>query len=384
MEKLIELVKNENIVVSSKIISYDNPDTIYIPIAKQASILIKKNEQIKIGTPLYKTNYYVETSPISGIISGLKAVNTIDGLKNALEIHNDFQEKKLIKSQVKINLNNLPKDKLTKLLELQFKINIKNNQDLVLNAIDDEPYVLTENFYLLTYYEEFLDILDKLAKIYNFKNITICVKSSSGENIHKLMECLGMYPNIKLKIVPNLYLLGKDIFLKKYLNLENDSLIIKASLLYDIYNLIKRNRQKTDKLIIITGDALTTPTIFKVRIGLKLEELLNNYLTITTKDVDFYVNGLMMGKKINIKDFVITEEVESIICMQKRPEEAPKPCINCGICTEICPVNLSPILLKNPTYAKKVQNKCLKCGLCSYICPTHINFNDYLKGGENE
>ncbi len=383
MEKLIELVKNENIVVSSKIISYDNPDTIYIPIAPKSTLLINLNEQIKIGTPLYKTKTYIETSPISGIVSGLKKVNTLNGEETALEIHNDFQEKKLIKSQVKINLNNLPPEKLTKLLELQFKINITNTKELVLNAIDDEPYVLIENFYLLTYYEEFLDLLDKLAKIYNINNITICVKSSSGENINKLMECLGMYPNIKLKIVPDLYLLGKDDFLKKYLNLGINTLIIKASLLYDIYNLIKLNRQKRDKLLIITGE-VEKPTIFKVRIGLKLTELLTNYDLVSLKDFEFYANGLMMGKKIKIENFVITEDVSSILCLKKRPLKIAEECINCGICTEICPVNLSPILLKEKNYATKVHNICLKCGLCSYICPAHINFNDYIEGGKNE
>ncbi len=384
MEKLIELVKNENVIVSSKIITYDNPDTIYIPLKPVSTILIKQNEQIKIGTPLFKTKEYIETSPISGVISGLKKVNTLNGLANAIEIHNDFQEKKLIKSQVKINLNNLPQDKLTKLIALQFKIDITKTNEIILNAIDDEPYVLIENFYLLNYYEEFLELLDKLAKIYNIENITICVKSTSGENIHKLMECLGMYPNIKLKIIPNLYLLGKESFLKKYLNTSSNALIIKASLLYDMYNLIKRNRQKTDKLIIVTGEALKNPSIFKVRIGLKLEELLNNYLDITSQDIVFYANGLMTGHEITVKDFIITEDIDSIICMPKKANPKPLKCLNCGACTSICPVGISPILLSNSKYYNKVKDKCLKCGLCSYICPVYINFNDYLQGGKNE
>ncbi len=378
MEKLIELAKDENIIVSSVITNFDKPACVYIPVSLNDTILVKINEQIKIGTPLIKTNNTYITSSISGIVTNVSEVNTYKGKTYALEIHNDYEEKKIIKSQVKNDFKNIDKDKLTKILELQFNTHFTNIKTLVLNAIDDEPYVLIENFYLLNYYDEFLELLDKLAKLFNL-DIIICVKSTSGENINKLMECLGMYPNIKLNIVPDLYLLGKDIILKDYLNLSDNTYIIKASLLYDIYNLIKRNRPKTDKLIIITGNAINNPTIFKTKIGVKLEDILNNYIDKLEGDNIYIANGLMMGKEIDIKDFIITEDINSILVMKRKEEKKSTFCINCGACTEICPANISPILLKNKEYLKYAKNKCLKCGLCSYICPSYINFKEYIK-----
>ena len=54
-----------------------------------------------------------------------------------------------------------------------------------------------------------------------------------------------------------------------------------------------------------------------------------------------------------------------------------------GLCNNICPVNLNPLLFNNSKYLEKAKKECLNCGLCSYICPVYINFNKYLKGEEN-
>ena len=58
-------------------------------------------------------------------------------------------------------------------------------------------------------------------------------------------------------------------------------------------------------------------------------------------------------------------------------------CINCGKCTNICPVRLSPIEIKKNLSNKKVikklnPKKCIRCGLCSYICPSRINLREIV------
>ena len=92
----------------------------------------------------------------------------------------------------------------------------------------------------------------------------------------------------------------------------------------------------------------------------------------------------MQGKVINLKDFIITSDIDSFIITFKEEPKKESTCLNCGLCSEICPVNLNPLYFSDANYLIKVKEKCLNCGLCSYICPVYINFNKYLREDSNE
>ncbi|MCM1053850.1 MAG: 4Fe-4S dicluster domain-containing protein, partial [Ruminococcus sp.] len=216
-------------------------------------------------------------------------------------------------------------------------------------------------------------------------NIIICLKSTNSENINKLMECLGMYPNIKLNIVPSLYLLGNETILKDYLKIKNDSQVIKASDFYHIYNLIERNRVMNDKLITISGNGLFNPSIIRVKIGTKLDDVVKEMIKLKKVELTYILDGLMSGKKVNSLDnIIITDDFTGLLIMEKKEEKKSGACLNCGACLDICPVNINPLLLNDNNYLNKVKDKCLNCGLCSYICPSYINFNTYLRGEESD
>jgi len=200
VQKLIEIPKDPHILVSSQVLNFDKPDLVYIPVSKDVKLLAKKDTEILIGTPLFKMNKQVITSPVSGTIKGLKEIETVDGNKVALVIANDYKEKRFKKPSQKNNLINIKKERLASFLKTEFNIDIKNKKELILSCFDDEPYVVTESFYLFLYFEGFLELLDKLSQLFNL-NITLCAKSSNSESISKLLEHLGMYPNITLKII---------------------------------------------------------------------------------------------------------------------------------------------------------------------------------------
>lgn len=385
MEKLIELNIDTSIRLSNKILNIKKSEYIYIPILPNSKVLVSKNNKVKIGMPLINSKDGIITSPISGDIIDIKRISTINGDMDAIEIRNNFIEEASKDSKVKKNILNIKKEVLDKALAL-FKVNLTNKTEIVLNCIDDEPYTLTESFYLFTEYSNFLEVLDKLSEIYGLY-ISIAVKSSNSFSINELMNYLGMYPNIKLKIIPNLYLLGKKPILLSYLGLEEtDTEVIKASEFYHLSNFLKKGRLKTDKLITIIGNNIETPYMVRTKIGTPLKDILKKF---PEKDNDsIYIgNGLMSGCEINPNNLIVTEDLTSILIMKKETiEKANKKegkCLNCGACINICPVGLNPLLLKNERYYLKHKDKCLNCGLCSYICPVYINFNSSNRKGEN-
>lgn len=379
MEKLIKLNTNANINIQNDILNITSPEYIYIPLKPNSKIIPTKKE-VKIGTPLIQNTNEIVTSPISGNIITIKKVMTINGKSKALEIKNDYKEIYIKDTKVKRNILTIKKDILDKALSL-FQINLNNKTNFVLNCIDDEAYTLTQSFYMTGEYSKFLEVLDKLADIYNL-NIYIALKASNNFSLNELVNYLGMYPSIKLEIVPDLYLLGNNEFLLKHLNLNNnESVVIKASAFYHLSNFLKTGRLKSEQLITVSGDNIKKSMVIKTKIGTPLNFILKEFKI--ESEALYYVNGLMGGLSINPDNFIITDDITSIHIMKKRVLPKSQKCLRCGSCIEICPVGINPLQLKNPKYYELVKDKCLKCGLCSYICPVYINFNEYIKGEKN-
>jgi Na+-transporting NADH:ubiquinone oxidoreductase subunit A len=56
-----------------------------------------------------------------------------------------------------------------------------------------------------------------------------------------------------------------------------------------------------------------------------------------------------------------------------------RPCINCGLCADVCPAGILPAAIHKQLYAGKVEEAqrlrsdlCVGCGLCSFVCPSKI------------
>ena len=70
----------------------------------------------------------------------------------------------------------------------------------------------------------------------------------------------------------------------------------------------------------------------------------------------------------------------TVLNLETAEKKEPLPCIRCGACDSVCPVNLSPQQLyqlaqNNRIEAMQQQQRlthCLACRLCDDVCPSHI------------
>ena len=82
-------------------------------------------------------------------------------------------------------------------------------------------------------------------------------------------------------------------------------------------------------------------------------------------------------------DFVISANLNAVVVLLKSESVKTLNCIGCGKCAEICPVKLTPTLIKQAYEKENLRtltalkaDKCVKCGLCSYICPSRVDVTD--------
>jgi len=63
-----------------------------------------------------------------------------------------------------------------------------------------------------------------------------------------------------------------------------------------------------------------------------------------------------------------------------------RPCVNCGFCADVCPVDILPQFTYKCVRADEVEESlshglldCVECGLCTYICPSKIELGARFK-----
>jgi len=66
-----------------------------------------------------------------------------------------------------------------------------------------------------------------------------------------------------------------------------------------------------------------------------------------------------------------------------------RPCIQCGLCEDVCPVNIIPHLLSKCVTHEMLEDAeryrifdCIDCGLCSLACPSKLPILDDIKQGK--
>ena len=96
-----------------------------------------------------------------------------------------------------------------------------------------------------------------------------------------------------------------------------------------------------------------------------------------------------MGFPLNTLDVPMMKGSNGIIAIDT-DETKEQPCIKCGRCVDVCPMELSPLYFVK--YAKdenwqgmKDMNvmDCVECRCCQYICSSKIPIINSIKAGKN-
>ena len=390
MRNAITIKRDPNIKLNSYIKTYLNPEHIFLPIEKGSKLRVKDNAYVyKNDIVMIDKNGCSIHSTISGNVLGVKEVLYSDGIKKpSVIIANDFKENVRIRKSVRKRINDYTKEEFLRILE---DVNIRKNgeqlvnlfgqihDNIVINAIEKEPYFGKKYFILNNGMEEILETIDYLIELFNVKSCSLAIKNTDSDVITRLIDLLGTYPNILLNVMEDEYPLGIDSYLKEVLKQE-DALVLDIEDIMNIHHVLKRELPVSSKLITVTGDAVEPRSVVEVKIGTLLSEVFINNFNFIEKNVDVYLNGKLTGVLITTLNYVIDDNVDGIIVMKKE-DNANEECVNCGLCQKVCPKNLDPKYVSAHKGRVKPEYKkgCIQCGLCNYFCPSKIDLKKYME-----
>ena len=378
MRKLIKLDRIYDIKFASKIFSFMDPDHIYVPIEDGYELIKKQNSKVLKNEAILENKLKKIKSSISGKIIGTTNLICDEALKECIVIENNYEENtKETKNKIK---SVTTEDIISTLTSLNFDdylniIRTRKISNIVVNGLEDEPYIENNPYILQFYANVILKMTDVFSDTFKIKNSYIAIKSNDTENINLFLSKIGTYTNINLSLIEDKYLLGTNFFLLENMGLSENSLVISAKDMLSIYNGLVYNDFKDNTFITIASPFLEKSYVVNVKIGTLLSDVFQK-LNIDIKDALYIYNGLMTGYEIDYKKCVVTNNTKAVLIIPNENEEAKK-CNLCGMCYKICPVKVNP---KNVMDTGKKSKNCIDCGLCTYICPCKINLRKYLRG----
>ncbi len=389
MNNRISIKEKKEVTLEPKVVDFLNPDYLYIPITREDTIKVKTNSEVYKEQLIVKSERGDVYSPVSGKVIGKTSSMLVNNQKmDCIVIENDFREKTKKRQSATKYIHEFEKEEMLELLSkynTSGKVINSRGKTLLVSGIDADPYEHTYSYLINAHSDKLLETIDALATILEVETTILAINNNDTHNVISLTNNIGTYPNITLKMLPNVYPMGfKEILIKNILNRKQISkgyTYLSVQDVYNIYNVLKRKKSMTEKLVTISGNAIENPLVVNAKIGSSMADIIKNCCEVINRKYFVVVNGLVAGRTLKSLNSVLTSDIRSIF-LSVKDESVEKKCINCGLCNSKCPVGLNPKYLKE--HKKADRSKCIHCGLCTYICPSKINFKDCLGGNEDE
>ncbi len=142
------------------------------------------------------------------------------------------------------------------------------------------------------------------------------------------------------------------------------------------------------RITTITGDGIAQPMNVRARIGTTVADVVNFAGGYTDRAQVLIIGGPMTGRSVTTDRVPLVKATNCILLLSQPPSPGPElPCIRCGECAEVCPVQLLPQQLFWYACADDERHlrsygltDCIECGCCDLVCPSHIPLTaDFVK-----
>ena len=274
---------------------------------------------------------------------------------------------------------------------------------LILNGAECEPYITADQALMRERAGEIVAGLQIMRRILGPRECLIGIEDNKPDAIAALRKALEG-SDIELMVVPTKYPSGGE---KQLIRLLTGLEVPHGGIPADIgvmcqnvgtacavYRAIRFGEPLISRITTLTGAALTDPGNREVLIGTPISHLLVEAGQQEHRTQRLIMGGPMMGFTLPSKEVPVVKTTNCLIA--GTPEEFPppppaQPCIRCGMCEQVCPMELLPQQLywfsRSGEHDKAEQFNlfdCIECGACAYVCPSAIPLVQYYQHTKGE
>lgn len=405
------------------------PTKVSIPLSQSlgspSKLIVEKGEYIKVGQLIAKGDSFISSnihSSVSGKVIKIEDITDSSGYRKPaviIEVENDEWIESIDRTSVINNQISLSKDEIIARIKESGIVGLggatfpthvklmvpadKKAEFLIINGVECEPYLTSDHRIMLERTEEILTGIRILMIALNVDKAFIGIENNKKDAIEKLSGVCAPFKNIHVVPLKVKYPQGGEKQLIQAvtdrevpsgkLPIETGCIVNNVGTALAVYEAVQKNKPLFERVVTVTGEALTNPGNYLVRIGTSVEFLIEKAGGLPSDTGKVISGGPMMGKALTITDVPVVKGTSGIMVVPETISHRAElyNCIRCSRCIMVCPMGLQPVNMVQFTVNERYEDAekayimdCMECGSCQYTCPSGRPLLDIIRLGKNK
>ena len=399
---------------------FPDPETVVIPLSMHAGApanpVVQVGDTVKVGQVIGESAGFISApvhSSVSGTVTAIEEHgHATRGRCMSVVIKSDG--KNTLHESIKPNkdLDSLTPDEIIEIVRASgivgmggagfpTSVKLKPNKPIdavLLNGCECEPLLTADHRVLLEFADDVVFGLKAIVKTVDAKKGIIVIEDNKPDAIELLKAKTADCENLEVVVAKTKYPQGAEKMLIKRvmgrqvprggLPADVGAVVSNISTTKAISDAIQKGMPLIERIVTVTGEKLKKPGNYIVKIGTNTKDLIDYCGGITGDDVTIKAGGPMMGFVLSDTNVPIMKGSNGIIVVDT-DHTVEQPCIKCGRCMDVCPMELSPLYFAKFADEKDWQGMkdknvmdCIECRCCEYICSSKIPLVTKIKAGK--
>ena len=400
---------------------FPDPETVVIPLSMHAGApanpVVQVGDTVKVGQVIGESAGFI-SSPVHSSVSG-----TVTAIENhghatrgeclSVVIRSDGKNTLHESVQPHKGLDDLTPDEIVEIVRdagivgmggAGFPTSVKLKpakpvDTILLNGCECEPLLTADHRVLLEFADDVIFGLKAILKATGAEKGLIVIEDNKPDAIELMKEKTAGYDNMDVVVARTKYPQGAEKTLIKRvtgrkvpsggLPADVGCIVSNISTTKAISDAIQKGMPLIERVVTVTGEKLKKPGNYIVKIGTNTKDLIDYCGGLTDDDVTIKAGGPMMGFVLSDLNVPIMKGSNGIIAVET-DHTVEQPCIKCGRCMDVCPMELSPLYFAKYADEENWQGMkdknvmdCVECRCCEYICSSKIPLVAKIKAGKN-
>ncbi len=401
------------------------PERVVIPLRQAlgapAEPTVKVGDEVRLGQKIGEASGFVSV-PVHASIAGKVAAvgrfpHPLGGEQEAIVIEGDGSEAWDDSVRPRDNVDALTSDEIKSIVleagivglgGAAFPTHVKLSppeskpiDTAILNGAECEPWLTADHRLMLESPAEILEGFSLIMRALGCERGIVGIEANKLDAVETVRKALPGGSKIRVAALQVKYpqgaekqligaLLGRQVPCGG-LPMDVGVVVQNVGTALAVHDACRLGRPLVRRVVTLTGNPMSRPTNFMVRIGTLVSSLVDEAGGLDGDVAKVVSGGPMMGMTQFTLDVPVIKGMSGILFLG--PDEIdvgePDPCIRCGHCVHSCPMKLLPTTIEKYVMAGQIEsavdaglNDCIECGSCSYVCPSRRRLIHYFKFGK--